>query len=77
MTRRWQIGRVHQSHGMRLQTLPTQQPSHQMLMDGAQCADSHALPKLMKHSSRGQCATQPGEPSPRRLFGQLRHEEIE
>lgn len=62
---------------MGLQTLPSQQPPHQMLIDGAQCADSHALPKLMEHPGRGQRATQPGESSPRRLFRQLRHEQIE
>jgi hypothetical protein len=48
-----------------------------MPVDGAQCADAHTLPKLMEHPGRGQRATQPGEPSPHRLFGQLRHEEIE
>ena len=62
---------------MRLQTLPLQQPSHQMLIDGAQCADSHTLSKLVEHPGRGQRAPQPGEASPRGLFGQLRHEEIE
>jgi hypothetical protein len=77
MTCRWQIRRIHQGHDMGLQTLPSQQPSHQMLIDGAQSADSHAVPKLMEHPGRGRRATQPGETSPRRLFGQLRHEEIE
>ncbi len=62
---------------MGLQSLSSQQPSHQMLIDGAQCADSHALPKLMEHPGSGQRAPQPGEASPRRLFRQLRHEEIE
>ena len=61
---------------MGLQALPPP-PSHQMLMDGSQYADAHALPKLREHPGRGQRATQPGETAPRRLFGQLRHEEIE
>ena len=62
---------------MGLESLPSQQPSHQMLIDGAQCAHAHALPKLMEHPGRGQGAPQPGEASPRDLFGQLRHEQIE
>ena len=62
---------------MGLESLPAQQPSHQIVIDGAECADAQALPKLMKHPGRGQRAPQPGEPAPRRLFRELRHEEIE
>ena len=54
-----------------------QQPPHQMLIDGAQPAHAHRLPKLMEHSGGGQRAPQPGEAPPRNLFGQLRHQEIE
>jgi hypothetical protein len=77
MTRRRQIRRVDQRHGVRLQALPPQQPPHQMLVEGAQSADAHAAPKLMEHPGSGQRAPQPGEAPPRDLFGQLCHDEIE
>jgi hypothetical protein len=48
-----------------------------MLVDGAQPAHTHGLPKLMEHSGCGQCVSQPGEAPPRGLFGQLCHEQIE
>jgi len=48
-----------------------------MLIDRAQSAHAKSLPKLMQHPGGGQCAPQPGETPPRRLFGQLRHDQIE
>jgi hypothetical protein len=48
-----------------------------MLVDGAQPAHAHSLPKLMEHAGRGQCGSQPGEAPPRGLLGQLSHEQIE
>jgi hypothetical protein len=48
-----------------------------MLIDGAQPADTHVPPKLMEHPGGGQRVSQPGEASPRRLFGQLPHQQIE
>jgi hypothetical protein len=48
-----------------------------MLVDGTPPAHAHRLPKLMEHPGGGQGAPQPGETPPRRLFGQLRHEQIE
>jgi len=60
-----------------LQPRPPQQALDQMLVDGAQPAHTHGLPKLMEHPGRGQCAPQPGETPPRGLLGQLRHEQIE
>jgi len=39
---------------VRLDALPPQQAPHQMLIDGAQPAHTHSLPKLMEH---GNCAT--------------------
>lgn len=57
--------------------MPPQQTSHQMLLDGAQPAHAHALPELMEHPGGGQCVSQPGEAPPRRLFGQLRHQQVE
>jgi len=48
-----------------------------MLIDGAQPADAHGLPKLMEHTGRGQCGSQPGKAPPRGLFGELCHEQIE
>jgi len=72
-----QIRRVHQRHGVRLHTLPMQQPPHQMLIDAAQSAHAHRLTKLMQHPGGGQRAPQPGETPPRRLFRQLRRDQIE
>lgn len=54
-----------------------QQSSHQMLLDAPQATDADRLPKLMQHPGGGQRAPQPGETPPRRLFGQLRHDQIE
>jgi len=48
-----------------------------MLVDGAQPAHAHGLPKLMQHPGGGQRVPQPGEAPPRGLFGQLRHKQIE
>ncbi len=62
---------------MGLQTRPSQQAPHQMLVDGAQPAHTHGLPKLMEHAGRGQGGSQPGETPPRGLLGQLPHEQIE
>jgi hypothetical protein len=75
--RRRQIRSVHQCHRVRLDALPPQQPSHEMLIGGAQPIHTHGLPKLMAHPGGGQCVPQPGEAPPRRLFRQLRHDEIE
>jgi hypothetical protein len=54
-----------------------QQSSHQMLLDAPQATDADRLPKLMEHPGGGQRAPQPGETPPRRLFRQLRHDQIE
>jgi len=54
-----------------------QQSSHQMLLDAPQSTDADRLPKLMEHPGGGQRAPQPGETPPRRLFRQLRHDQIE
>jgi len=62
---------------MGLQARPPQQAPHQILVDGAQSAHTHGLPKLMEHSGGGQRAPQPGEVPPRGLLGQLHHEQIE
>jgi len=48
-----------------------------MLIDAPQPTHAHSLPKLMEHPGGGQRAPQPGEASPPRLLGQLRHQEIE
>jgi len=48
-----------------------------MPVDGAQATDTHAAPKLMEHPCGGQGAPQPGETPPRRLLGQLRHQQVE
>jgi hypothetical protein len=48
-----------------------------MLVDGAQPTHAHDPPKLMEHTGRGQCGSQPGEAPPRGLLGQLRHKQIE
>jgi hypothetical protein len=48
-----------------------------MLVDGAQPAHAHSLPKLMEHAGRGQYVAQSGEAPPRGLFRQLRHQQIE
>jgi len=73
MARRRQIRRVQQRYGVRLQALPAQQPPHQILIDGTQCAHTYSLTKLMEHPRGGQRAPQPGETPPRGLFGQLCH----
>jgi len=54
-----------------------QQSSHQMLLDAPQATDADRLSKLMEHPGGGQRAPQPGETPPRRLFRQLRHDQIE
>jgi hypothetical protein len=54
-----------------------QQSSHQMLLDAPQSINADRLPKLMEHPGGGQRAPQPGETPPRRLFGQLRQDQIE
>jgi len=54
-----------------------QQPPHQMLIDAAQSAHAHGLPKLMQHPGGGQRVSQPGKTSPRRLFRQLHRDQIE
>lgn len=61
---------------MRLHTLPTQQPPHQMLIDPPQSAHPDLLTKLMEHPSRRPHTTQPGKAPPRGLFRQLSHDEI-
>jgi hypothetical protein len=75
--RRGQIRRVHQRHRVGLDAVPMQQSSHQMLMDAPQSPDADPLPILMEHPGGGQRAPQPRETPPRRLFGQLRHDQIE
>jgi hypothetical protein len=75
--RRGQIGRVHQRHGVGLQTLPMQQPTQQMLVDPPQPAHAHLLAELRKHPRRGELSSQTGEPAPGGLFGKLRHDQVE
>ena len=70
---RGQIRRVHQRDGVRLHALATKQPLQQMLIDPAQTADPDLLTELVQHPRPGPVATQPAEPTPRGLFGQLRH----
>jgi hypothetical protein len=62
---------------VRLHSLPSQQSSHEMLIDVTQSAHAHPLPKLMQHPGGRQGAPQPGEAPPRGLFGQLRYHQIE
>jgi hypothetical protein len=74
---RRQIRRVHQRDRVRLHALATKQSLQQMLMDPAQPAHTDLLPKLMQHPHAGPMPPQPAEPAPDRLFGQLRHHQIE
>jgi len=48
-----------------------------MLIDLAQSAHSDLLAKLMQHPCARPMPTQPTEPSPSGLFGQLRHHQVE
>jgi hypothetical protein len=48
-----------------------------MLIDLAQSAHSDLLAKLMQHPHARPMPTQPTEPSPSRLFRQLRHHQVE
>jgi hypothetical protein len=73
----WQIRRVHQRDGVRLNALATEQPLQQVLIDLAQSTHPDLLPKLMQHPHARPMPTQPAEPSPGGLFGQLRHHQIE
>jgi hypothetical protein len=75
--RRGQIRCVHQRHGVGLDAVPMQQSFHQMLLDAPQTPDADRLPKLMAPPGGGPRAPQPGETPPRRLFRQLRHDQIE
>jgi hypothetical protein len=54
-----------------------QQPSHQMLIDGPQPADTHLPPKLMEHPGGWQYAPQPCEAPPGGLFRQLGNQQVE
>jgi hypothetical protein len=76
-TGRRQIRRVHQRDGVRLHTLATQQPLQQVLMDLAQPAHADLLPKFMPYPRARPMPTQPAEPSPSGLFGQLGHDPIQ
>jgi uncharacterized protein (DUF2252 family) len=74
---RWQIGRVHQCDGMRLPALAAEQLAQQMLIDLAQSAHAHSLPKLMEHPHARPMPTQSAEAAPGRLFGKLGHHQVE
>ena len=74
---RRQIRRIYQRHRVRLHTMTAQQSFQQMLIDATQATHSDSLAKLVQHSHPGPMATQPTEAAPRRLFGQLRHHQIE
>jgi hypothetical protein len=54
-----------------------QQSLQQMLIDPAQSTDADPLPKFVQHPHPRPVAAQPAEPTPRRLFGQLGHDQIE
>ena len=54
-----------------------QQPPQQMLIEPPQSAHADLLAKFMQHPRRRQLAAQPGKPSPRGLFGQLRHQQVQ
>ena len=54
-----------------------QQPPQQMLIDPPQSAHADLPAKFMQHPRRRQLAAQPGKPSPRGLFGQLRHQQVQ
>lgn len=54
-----------------------QQPGQQMVVDPAQPAHAHLLPKLMHHPHTGQGPAQAAEPPPARLLGQLADDLIE
>jgi hypothetical protein len=62
---------------VRLNALATEQPLQQVLIDLAQSTHPDLLPKLMQHPHARPMPTQPTEPSPGSLFGQLRHQQIE
>lgn len=62
---------------MGLHALPMQQAAQQMLVDPPQPAYPHLLAELREHPRRREMAAQPGEPSPGRLFGQLRHDQVQ
>lgn len=48
-----------------------------MLVDPPQPAHAHLLAELREHSRRRELSPQPGELSPRGLFGQLRHDQVQ
>lgn len=74
---RRQIRRVHQSDRVRLPALASEQPLQQMLIDPAQPAHADLLPKLVQHPHPRPLPTQPDKPTPSRLFGQLRDDQIQ
>jgi hypothetical protein len=74
---RRQIRRVHQRDGLRLDTLAAQQALQQVLIDPAQPTHADLLPKLVQHPHAGTMSAQPAKPTPRRLFRQLGHDQIE
>lgn len=57
--------------------MAAQQAFQQVLIDPAQAADADLPPKLVQHPHAGPMATQPAEPPPGGLFGQLCHDQIE
>jgi len=75
--RRFQVCRVHQRHRVRLHAGAPQQPSQQMLVDAPQAAHAEVVAKFMEHPRRGAMPAQPSKPSPRRLLGQLRHDQVQ
>lgn len=54
-----------------------EQALQQMLIDPAQAADPDLLAKLVQHPHARPMVAQPTEPTPRGLFGQLGHDQIE
>lgn len=75
--RRFQIGRVHQRHRVRLHPATTQHPPEQMLVDASQTLHAEVLAELMEHPRRGTVAAQSRKPPPRRLLGQLRDDQVQ
>lgn len=74
---RRQVRCVHQRDGVGLDLVATEQSFQQMLIDPAQAADPDLLPKLVQHPHARPMVAQPTEPTPRSLFGQLGHDQIE
>jgi len=62
---------------VRLHALTPEQLLQQILVDPAQSAHPDLLTKLLEHPRPRPMPTQPTETPPSRLFGQLRHHQVE